>query len=140
MSEINSFIVSFCSVSILLGALYMLCPSGNMSLCVKYVFCLCFVCCVLSSVISIPEIDFSFLDGETPQPLTEQNVAVTAQTIFCEALNRENINFRKIMVDTNKLQDGSITISKITVFTTESLGRVMEVLDSDSYEVVVINE
>lgn len=141
MREINSFIISFCGASILLGFLYMLCPNGNMSASVKYIFCLCFVCCVVATATSIPTPSFSAFDKkQNVDILTEQKTAVTAQAIFCEALRRSDINFRKITVDTNKLNNGSIIISKITVYTTEPQQRVREVLDSDSYEVVVINE
>ena len=141
MGEINSFILSFCVACTLLGLLYILCPSGNMSASVRYVFCLCFVCCVVGSAISIPSPDFSmFNKPNTTNILTEQNVAVTAQTIFCEALRKKNINFRKIVVDTNKLEDDSIIISKITVYTSESPQVIMDTLDSDGYEVVIIDE
>ncbi len=141
MGMFNSFIISFCTASILLGFLYMLCPSGNMNASVKFIFCLCFVCCTMGSVVSIPSPNFSFFDNQQKiEILTEQNTATVAQSIFCEALRRDNINFRKIVVDTNKLADGSIVISKITVYTHESPQRVIDVLHSDGYEVVVINE
>ena len=141
MDGFNSFIISFCGSCVLLGFLYMLCPSGNMSAPVKYIFCLCFVCCVVGTAISIKPADFSVFDEtKSSEILTEQNTAVTAQAVFSEALTQQNINFRKITVDTNKLLDGSIIISRITVYTAESPQRVMQVIDSDSYEVVVINE
>lgn len=141
MNGINSFIISFSSSCILLGFLYMLSPSGNMSASVKYIFCLCFVCCVVGTALSIKQPNFSLLQkSQNAEMLTEQNVAVTAQMIFSEALTQKNINFRKITVDTNKLADGSIVISRITVYTTEPQYEVVEVIKSDSYEVVVINE
>ena len=141
MSGINSFIISFCGSCVLLGFLYMLCPSGNMSAPVKYIFCLCFVCCVLGTAFSIKPPDFSEFDKtESTQLLTEQNSAVAAQAVFTQALKQQNINFRKITVDTNKMTDGSIIISKITVYTSDSPQKVLEVIDSDSYEVVIINE
>lgn len=141
MMGINHFIISFCTGCVLLGFLYMLCPSGNMSAPVKYVFCLCFVCCVIGTALSIPSPDFLEFEkiGNT-DILTEQNTAVTAQSVFGEALRQQNISFRKITVNTNKLQDGSIFISKVTVYTSEPTQNVLAVLDSDSYEVVVINE
>ncbi len=141
MMGINHFIISFCTGCVLLGFLYMLCPSGNMSAPVKYVFCLCFVCCVIGTALSIPSPDFSEFEkiGNT-DILTEQNTAVTAQSVFGEALRQQNISFRKITVNTNKLHDGSIFISKVTVYTSEPTQNVLAVLDSDSYEVVVINE
>ncbi|MBE6810286.1 MAG: hypothetical protein E7521_04420 [Ruminococcaceae bacterium] len=141
MNGINSFIIGFSSSCILLGFLYMLCPSGNMSASVKYIFCLCFVCCIVGSALSIKQPDFSMIEkAQNAEIITEQNASVTAQMIFSEALTQKNINFRKITVDTNKLADGSIVISRITVYTSEPPQKVLEVIKSDSYEVIVINE
>lgn len=141
MNTITSFIVGFCGSCILLGFLYMLCPSGSMSASVKYVFCLCFICCVIGSAFSIPSPNFEMFDDARSQDiLTEQNVSVTAQTVFGEALKAKNINYRKIVVDTNKMPDGSIVIIRVTVYTDEPPQRVNEVIGSDSYEVVLINE
>ncbi len=141
MSGFSSFIISFCSCCILLGFLYMLCPSGSMEKPIKYIFCLCFVCCVIGSAFALPSPDFSYFDkSNSAVILNEQNTAVTAQTIFAEALRQSNINFRKITVDTNKLNDGSIIISRITVYTTEPVEKVRKAIGSDSYEVVIINE
>lgn len=141
MNGLSSFIISFCGSCVLLGFLYMLCPSGSMSAPVKYVFCLCFVCCVIASVLNIPKPDFSYFDkANNAEILTEQNTAVTAEMVFGEALRQSNVNFRKISVETNKMSDGSIIISKVTVYTTESAQKVEEIIGSDSYEVCVINE
>ncbi len=141
MNGINSFIISFSSSCILLGFLYMLCPSGSMSASVKYIFCLCFVCCIVGSALSIKQPDFSMIEkAQNAEIITEQNASVTAQMIFSEALTQKNINFRKITVDTNKFADGSIVISRITVYTSEPPQKVLEVIKSDSYEVIVINE
>ena len=141
MQEINSFVISFCSGCILLGFLYMLCPSGNMNAPVKYIFCLCFVCCIIGVIVGIKPPDFTAFDKVSNQQiLTEQNTAITAQSIFAEALKKQNINFRKITVDTNKMSDGSIIISRITVYTSEASQRIKDVLGCDSYEVIVVNE
>ena len=141
MSGINSFITSFCGGCILLGFLYMLCPSGSMSASVKYVFCLCFVCSVLVAVISIPSPDFSSFDkAKSNDILTEENAAVTAQLMFGEALKQKNINYREIVVNTNKLADNSIIISKVTVYSNCSAQEIIATIDSKDYEVVVINE
>lgn len=141
MEGLNSFIISFCGSCVLLGFLYMLCPSGSMSASVKYIFCLCFVCCVVGAAMTIPSPDFSYFDEiSSAEILTEQNTAVTAEAVFSEALKEQNINFRKITVDTNKTGDGSIIISKVTVYTDELPQKIYTVIDSDSYEVEVINE
>lgn len=141
MDGLNSFIISFCGSCILLGILYMLCPSGNMSAPVKYVFCLCFVCCVIGAAIASPSPDFSYFDRTDREDiLNEQNTAVTAVTVFSEALRQSNTNFSKIMVDTNKMSDGSIIISKVTVYSDEDKSKIIQAIGSDSYEVVIINE
>ena len=50
------------------------------------------------------------------------------------------INFKKINVYTNKLSDGSIVINRVEVYSTEEAGKITQAIDSDYYEVVVINE
>ena len=141
MNGIEFFITSFCTSCILLGFLYTLCPSGSMSNSVKYIFCLCFVCCVIGASICVNPPDFSDFDKNYDnQILTEQNVTTTAQMIFSEALTQKSINFRKITVDTNKLDDVSIGISRVMIYTSEPVETVMEIIGSDDYEVVVVNE
>lgn len=141
MSALNSFIISFCVGCVLLGFLYMLCPSGNMSAPVKYIFCLCFVCCVIGAAISLPTPDFSYFEtAANSEILTEQNAAVTAETVFCEALRQQNINFTKITVGTNKQPNGSIIINKVTVYTEELPQKIYDAIGSESYEVEVVNE
>ena len=140
MNSITSFIVSFCGSCILLGFLHMLCPAGSINKSVRYVFCLCFICCIIGVATNI-SVDFSwFNDTKTDAILTEQNVGVTAQMVFGEALKAKNINFRKIAIDTNKLSDGSIVINRVTVYTSETLQKVLDAIGSDSYEVTVVNE
>lgn len=79
MNSINSFIIGFCGSCVLLGFLYMLCPTGNMSIPVRYIFCLCFLCSVIGAAISIPSPDFSEFDkSKSTEVLTEQNVSATA--------------------------------------------------------------
>ena len=141
MSALNSFIISFCVGCVLLGFLYMLCPSGNMSAPVKYIFCLCFVCCVIGAAISLPTPDFSYFEtAANSEILTEQNAGVTAETVFCEALRQQNINFTKITVATNKQPNGSIIINKVTVYTEELPQKIYDAIGSESYEVEVVNE
>lgn len=141
MSSITSFIISFCGSCILLGFLYMLCPSGSMSRSVKYVFCLCFICCIVGTVTNISSPDFDeFNKSKSDMIITEQSAETTAQMVFGEALKSANINFRKIEVDTNKLGDGSIVIIRVTVYTDQTAQKILDAIGSESYEVVVVNE
>lgn len=141
MSNLSVFITSFCSSCILLGFLYMLCPSGYMEKSVKYVFCLCFLCCVLGCVTNLKTIDFSaFKAASDTEIVTERGASVTAERVFAQTLADQNIDFKKITVDTNKLSNGSITISRVTVYSNASAEQVIKAIGSDSYEVNVINE
>jgi hypothetical protein len=141
VNGINSFIIGFCSSCVLLGFLYILCPSGNMSKVTKYIFCLCFVCCVVGTIVSVSKPDFSYFEhNKNIEILNQQQANSVANMIFSEALSSNNINFRKIDITTNKLSDGSIVISRVTVFTSEDSSKVSQVIASDDYEVVVINE
>lgn len=141
MDGFSSFVVNFCTSCVLFGLLYILCPAGSTKLSVKYIFCMCFVCCVIGSATALQPLDFSQFDTSGDNEiLTEQNAAVTAQMVFCETLSQQEINFRKITVDTNKLQDGSIVINKVTVYTNENESRILAAIGSDGYEVSVVNE
>ncbi len=141
MNGISTFIISFCVSCIVLGILFILVPDGALNKSVKYVFSLCFVCCLIGSVITLPQPDFSiFSAARNIDTVTLQNAQTTATAVFCEALKSQNINFKKIEVDTNKRNDGSIIISKVTVFSDQNAEKIIEVIGSDNYEVVIINE
>ncbi|MDO4608694.1 MAG: hypothetical protein Q4B40_05840 [Clostridia bacterium] len=141
MNGINAFITSFCVSCIVLGLLFILVPKGALNKSVKYIFSLCFVCCLISSVVALPKLDFSDFDVvRNREMVTEQNAQMTAKAVFGEALKSQNINFKKITVDTNKPSDSSIIISKVTVFTDHDAEKIVDVIGSTEYEVVVINE
>ena len=141
MQIFSSFITGFCVSCVLIGALYMLCPSGSMANSVKYVFCLCFVCCVLGVAIAMPKINFSYFEmRENKEILTEENTVFYAKEVFSEALFKQNINFRKIDVFTNKNKDGGIIIDRVVVYSNDDETEIKQTIDSEHYEVVVINE
>ncbi len=141
MNNLSAFMLSFCSSCILLGFLYMLCPKNKLSNSVKYVFCLCFLCCILSGVVNFPKLNIEqFETNSNNTILTEQYAAVTAQNVFSQALIDKGINFSKILVSTTKLSNGSITINKVTVYSTENSDLIKQIIGSNSYEVYVINE
>lgn len=141
MGDFSSFMVSFSSSCLLLGFLYMLCPSGNMKSPVRYVFVVCLLCCILSCVTDISKVDIgAFGESYQSEIVTEQSAAVTAKSIFEQALKDAGINYAKITVNTNKLTDGSITISRVTVYTATGYDEIKSIIGSDDYEVIVINE
>ncbi len=141
MNAVNSFIISFCVSSVILGLLFILIPKGALNKPVRYVFSLCFVCCLIGSAVGLTTPDFSnFEAAYSSDFLNESNAELVLQSVFEEALASQNINFRKITLDTNKLTDGSIIISKVTVYASDDTQKIIDAIGSDSYEVVIINE
>ncbi len=141
MNAINTFTASFCISSVVLGLLFLLVPRGALNKSVKYIFALCFVCCLVGNIVALPRLDFSdFNTYERQSTVTEQGAAFAAGEVFSEALKSQNINFTKITVDVNKSADSSIVINKVTVYTDEQPQKILDVIGSDDYEVVIINE
>lgn len=140
MSGFLSFVTGFCSVCILIGMLYMLVPEGTMSNSVKYVFALCFMCCILSGTVGISKINVTDLNlGVQQSYVTENMAARTAEQIFSHALRSKNIDFTKIRVITDKTDGGGISIIKVTVYSSATAEDIYSVISSDDYEVNVIN-
>ena len=77
---------------------------------------------------------------ENKEILTEENTAFYAKEVFSEALLKQNINFRKIDVFTNKNKDGGIIIDRVVVYSNDDETKIKQTIDSEHYEVVVINE
>lgn len=140
MSAFSSFIISVSAACVLLSALYILCPEGKLKAPIKYTFALTLLCCVcsLGSIGNKIDIDFSISDKYTGVSVAAAEV--TAENIFRSALGEEKIEFKKIEVLADKLQDGSISITSVTVYSPEPYEKIVSVIGSDAYEVVVLNE
>ncbi len=123
-----------------MGALYILMPKGKMSKAVSFAFSLAFLCLVLSAAVKLNNISLPKISQESKEFNNERLSAASAQAVFAEALASEGINFRKITVFTDKTDTGSISITKVLVFTAAGYEKVAGAIGSDSYEVVVVNE
>ncbi|MCQ2440778.1 MAG: hypothetical protein MJ076_02635 [Clostridia bacterium] len=140
MNGLLCFVMAFCSVCVLMGGILSLSPDGAFEKPIKYVFALIFVCCIFSSLLAIGKIDFNIdVSGENGY-VSEETVKAQAELLFSNALEKNNIEFTKITVCTDKLDDKSIIISKVIVYSSHSKEDIYEVLgQSDTYEVIVIN-
>lgn len=140
MNLILSFIASFCIISIVLGALYILCPKGTMQKSVKYIFVLLLISSSLSLIKGVDNIDF----GMAKHSYTLQNndaALLGAELTFKEALRAADINFSKITVCTDKSENGSILISEVIVYSEEPCEKILKAIGNEKeYEVTVINE
>ena len=143
MSGMGEFITVFSSFSLLFGGMYLLKPAGNTAKTVKFVFSLIFICIMLSAILNIKLDDFKSIQ-------TDKSVEISTETLknevirltFMEALRLANINFTEITVCTNKNADGSISISKVIVYSGESKEKIIKALSNADaeYEIEVCYE
>ena len=135
MSSFFDFITVFCSAAMLFGGIFLLKPSGSTAKSVKYVFALIFICIVISALLNI-KVDEFLVDTEKAQ----EGINTTAlsndfvKLTFEEVLRAENINFNKITVCTNKTENGSITISKVMVYSSDSAEKIIAALGGNNAE------
>ena len=140
MNAAKGFIAAFSGGCVFLGALYILVPEGKLSKAVKYTVSLCFLCVILSAATatcnaSFPEFKVSKGDFDD-----ERLSADSARLVFANALTSAGINFSKIIVFTDKSEDGGIIITEVYVYTEAPSEAVSAAIGSDSYKLVVVNE
>ena len=141
MKAIVSFLTAFCIGCITLGGLYLLVPEGKFQKSVKYTFSLCFLCCLISSFGVIGNFDFKIEPKSEGEFVSVGAAAESARIVFERALKNSKINFTKIVVLTDKAENGSIFISKVTVVSNEEKQKITDIISADgSFEVEVINE
>ncbi len=139
MNKITSFLSAFVLGGIMLGALYMLIPSGSMKKTVKYGFCICFIAVIVFSfgLLNKINIKFSVPDFETE---IEEVGEKSAKAVFSAALKKEGINFSDLEVITSKNETGGIDIIEVIIKTECSLERIEQIIGNENIKVSVINE
>lgn len=142
MSGFQTFVTAFCTVCVLLGGLFLLCPSGNLAKPVKYVFCLVFLLCVLTSALGLKRVQLDYKSSAQPLQAADGMGVAAAEYAFRLALTNEGIQFSKITVCTDKSDDGSIIITKVIVCSSDSAQKIRQVLGENAghYEVEIVNE
>lgn len=142
MNYLSSFFISFCVSSVFIGAVFILCPTGQMSKPVRFVFSLVFTLIIISSALKI-DFDLNFtLDTaeiESKASAVEESSAVY---VYSECLKANEIDFSEISVLTTKTDDGRIVISKVLIFSKEEKNKILSALSviAQNLEVEVINE
>ena len=139
----TQFITSFCVGSILIGSLYIICPKGNISKQIKYVFSLVFLIIVISAAnVPLKNIDFDAFSTVNTALETENLEISAAKYVFSYTLKKQNINFREISFFTDKTEGNGIVITKVVVTTDEPPQKVVNALTGllDNREVEIINE
>lgn len=143
MNYLASFLTAVCAASVFIGALYILCPEGNMSKTVAYALGLVFILSVTAaSGITVKSVDISLPETEYSVDDSEESLVAAAEYVYSYALKSEGIDFSEIEVFTNKSEDGSISISKVRILSSEDRGKIIAALGStaEALEVEIINE
>lgn len=143
MNYFSSILTAFCVSCIIIGILYMICPDGTMSKSVRYVLGLCFLLAIIAATgitVKKPDIDFPL-----PQTVYSDSSALdiaNARYAYSYALQSAGIDFSEITVCTDKLEDGSIVISKVIIRSDCERDKILSVLGKTAqiYEVEIINE
>ncbi len=140
----TQFFISFCTGCILIGALYILCPEGNISKPIKHIFSLLFLIIIISAAnIPLKNIDFTFQTSAVTESENYEEMQISAaKYIFSEALTACDINFSEISIYTDKNDNDSIVITKVVIVSNESKDKILQALKglSENREVEIINE
>ena len=142
MSNLAVFFSSFCVSAILIGALYIICPGGEISKSVKNIFALVFTLVITSSAVTVnPVFDFGG-DISQNEGVTSSIDISSAVYVYSDCLKAAKIEFSEISVLTNKTEDGGIVISKVIIFSNEDKEKILSALSviAQNLEVEVVNE
>lgn len=143
MNFIYSVLTAFCAACIFIGTLYILCPEGAISKSVKYLLSLVFLVSVIAATGAVVKKGDIELPAVTTPEINTQNLdSANAELFYSYLLNREGIEFSKISVCTDKSDDGSIIISKVLIYSSQSCEEILKVLAgvAEKTEVEIINE
>lgn len=139
MRELSAFTASFCGICIAIGGLHMLILEGKMSKTIRYVI----VLTLLTAFIGVFSVNFNlnFNGSERDFEISKDAMSERMITaVFERALSANDIDFEKILIFTDNSEEGSITITKIQVFSQENPERIISVIgNGKAYEVEVIN-
>ena len=140
MKQIILFISGFCVSGVLFGALYLLIPEGTFKKPLKYVFGVCFICCIIAFFPSSPDFDYSAELAEETSAINDTAVLYAARLTVQTALEKAGIQYRDVRVSAVKDVDGGITGLEVTVVSDEPPQRITAVVQSENIKVSVINE
>lgn len=143
MSEIKSVILGLCIASISLGSMYMLRPSGATEKSVRLSFAVIFLSLLVVSLSNLLKTDFNgikFTFNSFSNDYSENIVSTQAEFLCQEILKEKGIDFKGIEIFTDKTEDGSISIKRITVESTAEpdaiKNSIAAVIATDGVEVI----
>ena len=140
MSRIISFLTAFCVGGVLLGALYILAPEGAFKKPLKYLFGVCFVCCIVSFFPVFSNMDITAdLSSFTLESAPDANLYAARLTVVT-ALEKAGITCKSIDITPAYDAAGNITELSVTVVSNEDPQKIKNAIESENIKVSVINE
>ena len=139
----TQFFTSFSVGCILIGSLYIICPEGNISKSVKYIFSLVFLIIIITAAnIPFKKISFDLPTNNSSQMETNNIQISAAEYIYSFTLKKENINFKRIYVCTDNSESESIVITKVVIVSNEEDSKIIKALGelAKTRKVEIINE
>lgn len=114
-----------------------------MSKSVTYILGLVFILSVTAaSGITVKNVDFSLPEAEYALADSDESLVYSAEYVYSYVLEKAGIKFSKITVCTNKTENGSISISKVQIVTSEEREKIISALGDtvSAVEVEIIYE
>ena len=136
MNGIYAFIITFCSVCLMITGLHLLCPSGSLEITVKYILGLVFIVCILTCIPSFKGISVKSYESASQTASGELDIKMS-ELAFKLALKNSGIQFSKITVCTDKSQDGGIIINKVIVHSSHSPEAIRQALGGEAAEYAI---
>ncbi|MBQ7045494.1 MAG: stage III sporulation protein AF [Clostridia bacterium] len=144
MSSFKQIITVLSCVFIFFGAIQMLAPKSKMEKPLKYILALTLLVVIISTVFGIKNMD---IDIKTPTLNSDYlNAGRTYQTsaeyLIGAALKDNSVEFSKVSAKVDILEDESIVISEVIVYTSHNADTVSGIIKRhfNVLEVCVVNE
>ena len=122
MNELKSVILGLCIASVSLGVMYMLKPTGATDKSIRLSFAVIFLSILVFSAARLLKVDFDSIKisaNNSAANTAESIVCARAQYLCQEILEEKGLSFGEINIFTDKTEEGSIFIKRITVESTE---------------------
>ena len=117
----------------------MLIPEGRMTKTVKYIIVLTLISAFIGVFSVNLSINFHNRSNKSQYAESERGEKVMG-AVFEQALKMNDIEFEKIVIFTDKTEEGSITITKIQVFTNENREKVVSAIgNGNAYDIEIVS-
>ncbi len=138
MNLFRDFVVSFCTVTVCLGALFLLCPSGKTEKAVRYLLGLATLVCVLGCLPFLKNMKLPQISAQTETSLKDSETSLWyMKLVFETALRNNHIEFEEITVCTDISSDSGIEMYQVIVKTSASKEKIEEILGGKNENIII---